>query len=427
MHNIPDWPAFQKLLNGREVYIYGGNVEGVGVSRMISSHYRPTRGFIDTRQFNHGFLRSVPVVHPAAFSDSPAAAFIVICTKHRETRALAKKFCLERGYVEGRDFVFNSALCRYFPTIETVGICNLRCITCDMGIPGANHNQKMMRLETFSAILDKLKAEIPFLNSLALYLWGEPLLHPEVGEMVRACHARGIATEFSSNLNNIRHLDSFIAADPDILIVTSSGFGDNYEITHTGGDFEKFRNNCIELRQMIDKHGAETFVKYHYCVYNNNQGEEMLAARRFAESLNFQFVPILANIFPGKVHDYVVLGTPLPDVMLEANKYLLYDIHDQIQWAQAQRDKHCPVIKAFPTIRWDGRVMQCCNMTQPFVGDTTYLETSMSELLELRESSGFCQRCMAHGMHRVFDVNGREDKRMTTIAIASSKNDSPKA
>ena len=226
----------------------------------------------------------------------------------------------------------------------------------------------------------------------------------------------GLATEISTNLNNIRHLDSLIQADPDILIVTSSGFGENYEITHTGGKFEKFKMNCKVLREKLDQYKAETFVKYHYLIYNNNSGEEMEAAQAFAEHLGFQFVPILANIFPGKIHDHVVLGEALPDVMVEANKYLLYDIHDQIRWAQEQKNKSCPVIKAFPTIKWDGQVMHCCNMTNPEVG-TGFLNNSLQELLTMRHDSGFCQRCQSHGMHRVFDVNGRDDNKISQIMI----------
>ena len=293
-----------------------------------------------------------------------------------------------------------------------------------MGVPGANHNQKMIPLDTFTKVLAKLKAEIPFLNSLALYLWGEPLLHPKIGELIRLCHDQGLATEFSSNLNNIHNLDAFVEADPDILVVTSSGFGPHYEVTHTGGDFEKFKKNCQVLREKLDQHKAETFVKYHYLVYKNNGGAEMDRARAFSDSLGFQFVPILANIFPGRVHDYVVLGEPLPDAMVEANKHLLYDIHDQIRWAQQQKDKPCPVIKAFPTIKWDGSVMHCCNMTKPQVG-TGYLNNTLEGLLTLRERSGFCQRCQAHGVHRVFEVNGREDHKMSQLVPSNAEADAP--
>jgi len=412
---LENWDQFISLINGRDVYIFGGNVEGVGISRMMESNGKPAKAFLDTRNFNGGILRGLPVISPKQFIDNPRTSLIIICTKHRDYRSAARQFCSSRGYSEGVDFIFNSSLCQYFPTIETVGLCNLRCITCDMGIPGANLDQKMMSVEKFEEIIKKLKKEVPFLNSVALYLWGEPLLHPKNYEIINICHQYGIATEFSSNLNNIKNLDQFIAADPDILIVTSSGFGKNYEITHTGGKFEKFRNNCVSLRNSIDKHQAETFVKYHYLVYNNNGGAELLAAKAFAESLGFQFAPILANIFPGKIHDHVVLGEPLPDVMIEANKYLVYEINDQIIWAQNQKEKSCPVINAFPTIKWNGSVMHCCNMTKPTVGNDDFLDVSMVDLLDVRHKTGFCQRCQEHGMHRVFDVNGRSDNKMSEI------------
>ena len=414
MAHFNTWQQFSERCNNRTVYVYGGNVEGVGVLRMLLSNGIRVGGVIDTRTFNQGFLRGQKVIHPVNFFDQPENSMIIICTKHRESRKDAIQFCIDRQYVLGEDYIFNSSLCQYYPTIELIGVCNLKCMTCDMGLEGANRNQKRMDLETFQKNLLKLKSEIPFLNSIALYLWDEPLMHPQIGEIVRFCHDQGVATEFSSNLNYIRNLESFIQADPDILVVTSSGFGKNYEVTHTGGDFQKFIENCQLLRTLIDRYKSEVFVRYHYLVYRHNAGQEMEDARAFAQSLGFQFVPILANIFPGKVHDHVVLGEPLPKEMVEVNKYLVYDIHDQIQWAQSQKDKPCPVIMAFPTIRWDGKVMQCCNMTKPYVG-IDYLSHTLDELHLLRNDSGFCQRCQKHGMHRVFEVNGRDELKMSQL------------
>ncbi len=414
MNLINSWEDFQQRLNGRKVYIYGGNLEGIGVIRMMANRQATVGGFIDTRSFHQGFLRGYPVTHPAQFTGTPEHAMVIICTKHRESRADAVRFCKQRGFNEGVDFIFNSSLCQYYPTIEVIGVCNLKCITCDMGLEGANRNQKRMSLETFSKVLSKMKQEIPFFNSVALYLWDEPLMHPQIGEIVSLCHENGIATEFSSNLNYNKNLESLIQADPEVLLVTSSGFGKNYEITHTGGDFKKFTDNCRLLRALIDQYHSEVFVKYHYLVYKHNTGEEMENARDFANSLGFQFVPILANIFPGKVHDHVVLGEPLPAEMIEANKYLVYDVYDQIEWAKEQKHKPCPVMKGFPTVRWDGKVMHCCNMTKPYVGQD-YLYDSFENLLMMRHESGFCQRCQDHGMHRVFEVNGREEFRMSKL------------
>lgn len=414
MKTLEDWDTFLSLTKGRNIYIYGGNLEGIGICRMLANNGVPANGIIDSRPFNNGFLRGTKVIDPSLFNENPDKSFIIICTKHRATRANAKKFCESLGYIDRHDFIYNSTLCQSYPTIETVGICNLRCITCDMGIPGANHKQKMISVDTFTKILTKMKSEIPFLSSISLYQWGEPLLHPKIGELVNICHDHGVSTELSSNLNNIHNLESLIKSDPEVLIISSSGFGGNYEITHTGGNFRKFRNNCISLRKLIDLHKTETFVKYYYLVYNNNSGEEMEQAYAFASELGFNFQPILANILPAKVHDYVVFGKPLPDVMLEANKYLVYDIHNQIQWAQAEKDKPCPMIKAFPSVRWDGSVMLCCDRTEPAIGNG-YLNTSLPELVTLREESGFCQRCISHGMHRVFNVHGREDNPMSAL------------
>ena len=62
-----------------------------------------------------------------------------------------------------------------FPTIEVAGKCNLFCRTQDMGLPNANKGKGHMSISLFKLIIDKLSREIPFINSVALYIWGEPI------------------------------------------------------------------------------------------------------------------------------------------------------------------------------------------------------------------------------------------------------------
>ena len=84
MQNLKTWDDFVSVLRGRDVYIYGGNVEGVGISRMLHANGRPATGFLDTRNFNNGFLRGHRVINPASFSGGPENSLVIICTKHRE-------------------------------------------------------------------------------------------------------------------------------------------------------------------------------------------------------------------------------------------------------------------------------------------------------------------------------------------------------
>ena len=66
--------------------------------------------------------------------------------------------------------------CNFFPTIEVAGKCNLFCRTL-IWSTNANKGKGHMSISLFKLIIDKLSREIPFINSVALYIWGEPLLN----------------------------------------------------------------------------------------------------------------------------------------------------------------------------------------------------------------------------------------------------------
>ena len=74
-------------------------------------------------------------------------------------------------------------LCDYLPTIEVAGVCNLKCMSCSMGVAGEKQG-KIMSTDTYRKVLEKMTKEIPFMNSVYLYLWGEPLLNKELNKII---------------------------------------------------------------------------------------------------------------------------------------------------------------------------------------------------------------------------------------------------
>lgn len=398
--------AFNALIENRKIYIFGANVEGIGLLKLFLRKGLNVIGFIDSRIFPGDAKRGMPVISPEDFlvSEDKENVFIIVATKHRETRRGAIEFCKRFGLGRGSTFLTTTDLCEYLPTIEVAGSCNLRCISCDMGLPGANRNKGLMSIETFRKVIEKMTREIPFMNSVCLFLWGEPLIHPDLPEIVRTASEFGLATEISTNLNNSRHLERLIEAGPDVIVIPCSGIGENYEMTHTAGNWEIFRENLIKLKEYIDKYQTDVMVRIYYHLYKHNLGRDYEEVEALAKELGFQFAPILANIFPGKILRHVVHDEPIPDEMLRASELAIFKINDQIEYAKSVKHKPCPAMKAFPTVRWDTTVMQCCNLTDPSVG-TNYLDMPLTELVKIRDGNGFCETCQEHGMHRYFETN----------------------
>lgn len=396
---------FKALLGARRLYIFAVNLEGIGFLRRFTRLGIPVGGFIDSRHFQNDRQRGAPVIHPDNFfaTASPERDFILITAKHRQTRRWAIDLCESHGWRKHETYLTATDLCDYLPTIEVAGLCNLHCISCNMGLPGANDHGGMMSASTYRQVLNKLCHEIPFVNSVYLYLWGEPLLNPDLPEIVRISHEQGVATEISSNLTDARRLEPLIEAEPDVLVVPCSGVGENFGLTRTGGNWTKFQNNLHKLRTFLDKHQAETVVRITYHLYKHNLGEDYDQVEALAKELGFQFLPVLAQIFPERVLRHVIYGDPIPEPMQQADALLYYPIADQLAYAQANKDRICFMMKVFPTVRWNTSVVHCSNLMEPVLAPS-YLDTPLEELLDYREANGFCTTCMDHGMHRFFDV-----------------------
>lgn len=410
--------SVKEMIGNRTVYIYGVNLEGIGICRMFLHHGITVGGFLDTRFFENNEWLHKKVIPPSVFfkNANPEELFIIIGTKSRELKKEIINQCLRHNFFENQGYANAIELCSYMPTIETAGVCNLRCLSCSVGTKGFRQGG-LMTLDNYNLILKKMISEIPLLNSVCLYLWGEPLLNPHLADIIKSTADKGIACEISTNLNQCKNLEPVIKATPDVLIIPCSGIGENYELTHTGGNWNQFKSNLYKLREYIDNYNSQTIVKIAYHLYTHNMSEDYSTIELIAEELGFYFMPIVANLFIDEVHAYAAQNKPLPPTMLKANKFLWYPVDEQLKYAYQMRDKYCPHKKAFPTVRWNSSVVLCCNSPTPTISDN-YLHTSLKKLDSLRFNHHRCNTCKKLGLHRFFDNNGTvistDNKRIVT-------------
>lgn len=170
--------SIKKLIGSKSVYIYAVNLEGTGIYKLFNSIGIDVKGFIDSRKFDDNKKMGKPIIDPEAFFheniENADQVFIVIATKHRKTKRKAIQECEKLGLVKNISYVIVTDLCDYLPTVEVVGACNLNCISCEVGSPDSI-KKGFMSPETYHKIIVKMRREIPFMNSICLYLWGSPL------------------------------------------------------------------------------------------------------------------------------------------------------------------------------------------------------------------------------------------------------------
>ena len=189
----------------------------------------------------------------------------------------------------GKSFVFY---------IDVFSYCNLRCPSCLVGTRYGELSdwpRGLMSPELLGQILDKAVSECS-ISAVGLYNWTEPLLHPQIADLVRVVKSRGLPCALSSNLNVLRDPETLLAADPDFFRVSLSGFTQQtYEIGHREGDIEVVKQNMRRLAAARDVVRPHTQIEVFYHRYRYN-GHELAPMQSFAESLGFHFTGTLAYL-----------------------------------------------------------------------------------------------------------------------------------
>jgi pyruvate-formate lyase-activating enzyme len=319
--------------------------------------------------------------------------------------------------------------------IEVVGTCNLTCPSCPVGSYGAARADPVsggsiggtMSIARFRETIGWIRREIVPRHRdvfVALYSWGEPLIHPGIGELIGIARAAGFRVGLSSNLNHARHLEAAILAGVDEFVVSLSGFHqDIYEQGHRGGDVELVKANMAELSRLIRVHHAATTVHVHYITYRHNVGRDVNDMASLADRLGFHFMPSVAYFLPveklleaaeGRI---AAADQPIVD-------RLLVPLEDQLAIGRggAGPDEGCDLIASRLDIDVDGAVKLCCSSYERRHNVAEGLEDAgFASIQARREAAALCGPCMARGIHRIYtrkdyDVTlARADAALTQI------------
>lgn len=76
--------------------------------------------------------------------------------------------------------------------IEITNICNLKCSFC----PNENRAKELLKADKFEYIVNEIK---DFTNLIALHVKGEPLIHPELKEILEICKKANLQVNITTN------------------------------------------------------------------------------------------------------------------------------------------------------------------------------------------------------------------------------------
>lgn len=392
----------KKRLGERRLYIWGAHYLGLGLQRALSRAGLKVQAMVDR---NPVIRRDRPgglaVLSPEELLALPADSAYVIIAATLYDEEIAGLLS-QAGRRDQTDFCRVGDLRSFKYSVEVSGTCNLRCPSCPQGNLARQHNGGMMSLQVYEQVLDKIIAEDQLVWEIELYRWGEPLLNPELPEMITAARDRGLEVVLSSNLNVQKRLDQVVAAGPRIMIISASGWDGSYEVTHRGGRWEVLIANIkrlIELRAALQ---PEMEVELYYHVYKDRHGD-YLKMRDLAADLGLTFRPTWAGLLPlDHLYSLSQACPPNPDVarILEMQVYPATDLLPEVK---KQPLTACG-LKNLLAVTPELEVPACSCWFQPEEPPLTrnFLNTPLADLAEARRRTPLCRRCEAERLHHLY-------------------------
>jgi len=327
--------------------------------------------------------------------------------------------------------------------LEINSVCNLHCPTCTKGNQPAvdglkyEHQTGIMDEALMERILDKMASENP---KTLTYLYGnsEPMLHPRLPECIASVKRRGISPQLSTNLNFVQRLDETLAARPDLIIISLSGFTQEiYGRGHAGGNIEKVKSNMRLIAEangkliQQDGGGPGVDIRVNYHLYLDNQHEAELM-REYAANLGLGFFTSWARAIsmestiqyerhldpdatPFEVQegmpDWNKILPPVSQTYIDTMKRLRTPPTEaRAMYEHIPMSGVCPVGAGnlFTFIRHDGLVQMCACTADRRITLGNYLDLTPEQMMVKRVGHPICKQCLKYRNNLYYNLVDRE-------------------
>ncbi len=144
--------------------------------------------------------------------------------------------------------------------IESTNICNLGCIMCPTGRKEITRTNGYMKWEVFKQIVDEMA---PHVRATTLHIWGEPLMHKRIYDMIAYCRENGLRAEISTNATLLTEERSskLLEAGLNVIYLCQDGIRpETYEAVRVNADYEQTNDNIRRFVEMKVAGSYQTFV-----------------------------------------------------------------------------------------------------------------------------------------------------------------------
>ena len=318
---------------------------------------------------------------------------MAVSIKEEEIKSYLQKENIDKDV----EIIYYKNYSNVYYTVDIVSSCNLACLSCAHSLE-QEKPEGMMRLEDVKKVLEKITRESPNCSHVSLYSWGEPLIHPQIDEIIKLFHNQGIAVGISTNLSHydFKKVEKLMKSNPDYVKISVSGYyPEAYNKTHQGGNINIVKSNLYKLAHVIEKGKHDTLIDINYHLYRDNSGSNLQKMQELAQELGFVISTVYALVMP--LERVMAYKEGYPDEQtkqLEEN--LLVGIDEGIK-ASESISLHgiCPFKSNQMNINADLTVPVCCLVfNRSNIVSKNYLEASIDEINKGKEKAEICKKCM---------------------------------
>lgn len=165
--------------------------------------------------------------------------------------------------------------------IESTNYCNLKCIMCPTGLGVMKREKGYMDFDLYRGIVDEMG---PLSVSAVLHSWGEPMMHPQLFEMVRYGKTAGLGMETSTNITllNEERAREVLDSGLDVLYLALDGTTkETYERVRVNAKWDKVLANIDGLLDLKSRSRSPLRVVLQIIAMNETRAEVEEFVRRW--------------------------------------------------------------------------------------------------------------------------------------------------
>lgn len=245
--------------------------------------------------------------------------------------------------------------------LEITNVCNLHCVFC----PGTRRRAGFLPPKEFKLYCEKLR---PHTEYLYLHVMGEPLLHPQLAELLGLAGEMGFRVMITTNGTLLEEQGALLCSSPAVEKVSISVH--SFEGNEGNCELERYLETCIRFAKKAASEGKRCALRLWNLDGAGIQG---------ANHRNGEILAVLECAFPGPWKEGRRGTTLVPGVYLEWGERFNWP---DLSVSEEEEIGFCYGLRDQVGVLWDGTVVPCCLDHEGDIPLGSLWEQTLEDILE---------------------------------------------